>query len=266
MNNIKIVNGQIVISDINDNIDISFCEEINLLSVKKLKLDILNDTNLQIIFEGEEEIKFNILINVLENVKANIYILKKDLSGKIKYEYNLSDNSSLYINKFYDINTIKEVDIVNLNGVLSNIDYDLHTISKNKEYYDLIVNHNNKLSKSNINNKAVNILDGKLTFNVTGVVLNNIIDCTINQNNHIITMNDNKCQINPNLLINENDVTANHSAYIGGFDPQKLFYLKSRGITENEAYKLLIRGFLLNQNQTEENFKLINDIIDKYWR
>ena len=66
MNNIKIVNGQIVISDINDNIDISFCEEINLLSVKKLKLDILNDTNLQIIFEGEEEIKFNIHVPALE--------------------------------------------------------------------------------------------------------------------------------------------------------------------------------------------------------
>lgn len=49
---------------------------------------------------------------------------------------------------------------------------------------------------------------------------------------------------NPILLIDENDVTAGHAASVGRIDPLTLFYLMSRGISKNEASKLIIRGFL----------------------
>ncbi|MCH5585646.1 Fe-S cluster assembly protein SufD [Shimazuella sp. AN120528] len=49
---------------------------------------------------------------------------------------------------------------------------------------------------------------------------------------------------NPILLIDENDVTAGHAASVGRIDPLTLFYLMSRGISKEEASKLIIRGFL----------------------
>jgi Fe-S cluster assembly protein SufD len=49
---------------------------------------------------------------------------------------------------------------------------------------------------------------------------------------------------NPILLIDENDVTAGHAASVGRIDPLTLFYLMSRGISKDEASKLIIRGFL----------------------
>ena len=92
---------------------------------------------------------------------------------------------------------------------------------------------------------------------------NGITDCEVDQNNRIITMNNNKCNINPNLLIEENDVIANHSALIGKFNENEIFYLMSRGIKRDDAIKLLTKGFLYDETIFEEDIK---NIIDTYWR
>ena len=49
---------------------------------------------------------------------------------------------------------------------------------------------------------------------------------------------------NPILLIDEDDVTAGHAASVGRVDPMQLFYLMSRGISQEEAERLVIHGFL----------------------
>lgn len=48
----------------------------------------------------------------------------------------------------------------------------------------------------------------------------------------------------PALKISENDVKAGHGASIGRLNDMHLFYLKSRGLTENEAKRLIILGYL----------------------
>ena len=48
----------------------------------------------------------------------------------------------------------------------------------------------------------------------------------------------------PNLEIeNGNIIGAGHASSVGRFDDAELFYLQSRGIPENEAHKLVVRGF-----------------------
>jgi Fe-S cluster assembly protein SufD len=49
---------------------------------------------------------------------------------------------------------------------------------------------------------------------------------------------------NPILLIDENDVTAGHAASIGQVDPEDMYYLQSRGLDQDTAERLVIRGFL----------------------
>ncbi|GGM35759.1 FeS cluster assembly protein SufD [Paraliobacillus quinghaiensis] len=49
---------------------------------------------------------------------------------------------------------------------------------------------------------------------------------------------------NPILLIDEDDVTAGHAASVGRVDPVQLYYLMSRGISQQEAERLIIHGFL----------------------
>ncbi len=47
----------------------------------------------------------------------------------------------------------------------------------------------------------------------------------------------------PELEIGNNEVSATHAASVGRIDDEKVFYLTSRGISENEARKTIIKGF-----------------------
>ncbi len=50
----------------------------------------------------------------------------------------------------------------------------------------------------------------------------------------------------PELEILTNDVRCSHGATSGPLDPEQLFYLKSRGISQAEAIALMVRGFFEN--------------------
>ncbi len=47
----------------------------------------------------------------------------------------------------------------------------------------------------------------------------------------------------PNLEIENNDVVCAHASTVGPVDEDQLFYLQSRGISEEEAEKLIVAGF-----------------------
>ncbi len=48
----------------------------------------------------------------------------------------------------------------------------------------------------------------------------------------------------PNLEIETGEITgAGHASATGRFDDEQLFYLQSRGISEDEARRLVVHGF-----------------------
>jgi Fe-S cluster assembly protein SufD len=48
----------------------------------------------------------------------------------------------------------------------------------------------------------------------------------------------------PGLEIQANDVRCTHAAAVAQVDPEQIFYLRSRGLLESEAKRLVIEGFL----------------------
>ena len=163
-----------------------------------------------------------------------------------------------------DLEEITEMNTFNLNGENAILNYNLKTISISMEKYDILVYHNKSNTKSNIITEGVNIKNGNLKFNVSGFIPKGIKNCIVNQNNRIINLTNNNCQICPNLFIDEEDVVANHSAHIGKCNDNEIFYLMSRGITYKKAQNLLIRGFLLKN--TDIMKKNMEKIINRYWR
>ncbi|MGE5455494.1 MAG: SufD family Fe-S cluster assembly protein [Ignavibacteriales bacterium] len=265
MNKIKVVNDLPEIINLDDNIEFTLLEKNEIFSVNSLRINVKKNTSLEIEYYSLEDTKLDIFINVDENVKFNLFEMREGNNTKVQYKFYLEENSEMNVTKFYDVTDIKEMVIINLNGINAKINYNFKTISVGEEKYDMIIYHNYNNTASIINNNGVNILDGNLIFNVSGFVLNNKKDCILSQNNRIINLTDNKCQINPNLFIDENDVEANHSALIGKFSDEEMFYLQRLGIDENNALNLLIKGFLLNGITKKQQSKVIK-IIDKYWR
>lgn len=264
MNKIQLVDSEVVKKGLDSKIIFNSSSANNFLNVHNLEFEVLKNTSLELEYLNTDEIKLLITFKISPNIKFDLYEMRKGTKSKIQYKFELSENSVLNIVKFYDVDGSKELDIFNLNGTGATVNYNFKTISTNKEKYDVMVYHNASKTVSNIKNNGVNILKGNLIFNVTSFVPNGIVDCDLNQTGRIVNLTDSKCQINPNLLIDENDVTANHSANIGKFSDEELFYLQSRGINEKQALNLLIKGFLL-ENITF-NKKAINKIINDYWR
>jgi len=239
-------------------------EKNHLNDLTTYKISILKNTKLLIQYKNFNN-KINITFEILDNVKFKLYEIKTGDFTKIQEKYILNDNSEIKVEKFNDVESIKENIIIDLSGINSKIDYYFKTISKYKETYDLIVNHNNINTKSNINNNGINIKNGLLTFNISGIVKKGMKNSVCEQYNRIINETNNKCIIYPNLFIDENNVIANHSAHIGTFDENIIFYLQTRGINIKDAKKLLIKGFLLDNIETCLK-KQINKIIKNYWR
>jgi len=72
----------------------------------------------------------------------------------------------------------------------------------------------------------------------------------------------------PGLEIKTNDVKATHSASVAQINDQEVFYLMSRGLSEDEAKKLIIVGFfepLVERIPVVDVARRIRRIIDLKW-
>lgn len=63
--------------------------------------------------------------------------------------------------------------------------------------------------------------------------------------------------VEPKLEIENNNVKASHAATLGKIDEEELFYLKSRGVSLDEAKILIVDGFL---KEIKEKIKANNNL------
>ncbi|GAB2024652.1 Fe-S cluster assembly protein SufD [Lactovum odontotermitis] len=110
---------------------------------------------------------------------------------------------------------------------------------------DTRVTNYGKNSVGHILQHGVILERGTLTFNGIGHIINGAKGADAQQESRVLMLSDTaRADANPILLIDENDVTAGHAASIGQVDPEDMYYLMSRGLDEQAAKKLVIRGFL----------------------
>lgn len=265
MNRLKIVDDLLDDIKIDDCIEVAETLKNEIFDITSINLIIKKDTNLEISYSSRKATKLDIKIKVMENVHFELREYRFGKNFKIRYQYNLMKNSLTTVYKFYDVAGIKEMSIIHLTGENASIDYNFKTISTGCEKYNMTIHHQASNTISDIKNNGVNINKGSLQFNVSSFVNSGNTSCNISQSSRIINLTDNKCQINPNLFIDEYDVIANHSALIGRFSDDEMFYLESRGIDEKTALNLLINGFLIS-NMPDDIKKKITKNINKYWR
>ncbi|MEB4613028.1 Fe-S cluster assembly protein SufD [Leucobacter sp. M11] len=86
------------------------------------------------------------------------------------------------------------------------------------------------------------------------------------QNRNLVLSDGTRADSIPNLEIETGDIAgAGHASATGRFDDEQLFYLMSRGISEEDARKLVVRGFLLevvNQIGNAEIEQRLQEAID----
>lgn len=132
----------------------------------------------------------------------------------------------------------------------------------------LFVDHSEANCRSNVVYKGA--LDGEDAHTVwVGDVLiraNAIGTDTYEINRNLVLSGGGRADSVPNLEIETGEIVgAGHASTTGRFDDEQLFYLQSRGINEDEARKLVLRGFfedLLGQIGVPEINDRVRDSIE----
>ncbi|MGO4103194.1 Fe-S cluster assembly protein SufD [Leifsonia sp. YAF41] len=109
------------------------------------------------------------------------------------------------------------------------------------------VNHDAPHSRSRVTYKGALQGQGARTVWIGDVLIGNKATGTdsYEQNRNLVLTEGTRADSIPNLEIETGDILgAGHASATGRFDDEQLFYLQSRGISEDEARRLVVRGFL----------------------
>ena len=80
----------------------------------------------------------------------------------------------------------------------------------------------------------------------------------------IILDRESKSDTIPTNIVDNNSSYLEHEATVSKIEEDKLFYLMSRGISFEDANRLLLNGFLINSDSIEKDkIKLFLDEIEK---
>lgn len=94
------------------------------------------------------------------------------------------------------------------------------------------------LAKGLLNDKAKAVYQGDITM------LKQAKGSIGSQKSEVLLLSkDAEADAVPKLVVDNYDVTASHSSSVGRLDADKLFYLTSRGLSEEEAKDIMIEGF-----------------------
>ena len=202
----------------------------------------------------------NIFIN---NSRCNgyFYRLTKNVleKGSIYDSYLLS--TGLKFNKL-DI----EIDHNEENSV-SSIFSALNLLGSEHQEIKTRINHNAPNCQSY--QKVKNVLNGHSKGVYQGkIFVKNVAQKTdaYQLSKALILNNKSEFDAKPELEIYADDVKCSHGSTSGSVDFDSIHYLKSRGIPEKEALKLLINGFLSEVLEKLEDIKLKNFLVKRLER
>lgn len=109
--------------------------------------------------------------------------------------------------------------------------------------------------------------ESHVVFNGVGFITKGASGSNAYQSSRLLTLSDKaKADANPMLLIDENDVAAGHGASLGKIDQEQIYYLNSRGLSTQEANRLLVHGFLvpvIEQLKVEKVRELVIKLVDE---
>jgi Fe-S cluster assembly protein SufD len=110
----------------------------------------------------------------------------------------------------------------------------------------LFIDHNAPKTKSNVKYKGALQGKGAHSVWVGDVLIRKVAEGieTYEENRNLVLTDGCRADSVPNLEIETGEITgAGHAAATGRFDDEQLFYLRSRGISEDEARRLVVHGF-----------------------
>ena len=201
------------------------------------------------------------------------FVYLKEGSGDITFNIEVASNSNLTI--LYWNYSDSDLTINETTTILKDAHYQVAygeltkaNIKKSAEYRltksgatvtacSAVITHSNKTfyqkathevasTNSNIENYGIVLKDAHYNLHVIGKIEKGASQSAAHQTTRVLTFDHKQnTKTLPELLIEENDVSASHAMTVGQMSSEQMYYLQSRGLSENEAMQLVTIGYLL---------------------
>ena len=191
------------------------------------------------------------LIEIKEyaSLKHNIIVYEEVNEVIMNQNVNVA-NSGEYTSALLDVSevNIKFNNQINLNGEYASSYFRCAVVSTkdSKKVYEIATSNNAFYTSSKMDNYGVCRDSSKLEFIGIGTIKKGFKQSNNHQNSKIIVFDElSNASVQPLLYIDEYDVLASHSAAVGKVNDEHMYYLCSRGLTEEQARGFITRGYLL---------------------
>lgn len=263
--------------------------------------NITSPLRLNFLFENKEEVASILEFDIKENSKMTVimdYSTVENATGfaAIQTKINLEKNAGLHLiqvqrikDSFTFVNDIGSINkeasefkltklilggestfdglMVDLVGNKSSFTNDLAYVVKGNDKLDInyIIKHKGKKTESNIDVKGVLKDNAYKIFRGTIDIEKGAINASGKENEAVLLIDDDVINKSiPVILCAEEDVEGAHGASIGRLDDEILLYMKSRGIPEEEIYKIMAKARieeLCHKIGDEKTVSLIHDFL-----
>ena len=215
--------------------------------VEPVKIDVFANLNIDLLLINAKD-DLDITFDIQSGTYLRLCALANNPLKTMKITANVAENATLstYLADFVPEQCRGDV-FINLNEEGATCDWHLASLSKNadKKEFDVNVYHNAISTFAQLDNYGVVRDNAKLTFSGICHIIKGSRGSKAHQNAKIMVFDEKSNGIaKPILKIDENDIEASHAAVVGKINDEHIFYLTSRGLSEEEAKRLITLGYL----------------------
>lgn len=231
-----------------------------------LDIDIPERRNIDVLFLNIHD-GLELHFEVKDNSTVHFAILAENPAKTLNITANVGQNSVIdgYFADFINSDSKCEV-LVNLNGEGSSVNWHLSSLadSNYRKEFSVSAIHKNIGTLSQLDNYGVCRDNAKLIFSGICQIDKGSHASKAHQNAKIMIFDEKSNGVaKPILKIDENDIEASHASVVGKINDEHLFYLTSRGLTEERAKQLITFGYLKPILKGFDDEEIIAHIEDK---
>ncbi|HRT68037.1 MAG TPA: Fe-S cluster assembly protein SufD, partial [Bacteroidota bacterium] len=233
--------------------------ESNTFVSPRIRIELEENTNAKIAYKfinfSKSEIFSNLFSEIILNQNAllDFYIIENELNNfqsinniniiqnrDSKFTSNIFTYNSKFIRNFLRVYFAEENAEAQLNGLF--MGYNDNLIDNH-----ILIEHiqpncfSNQLYKGILNDNSTGIFNGAILVHPHAQKTN-----AFQVNRNLLTSESAKVYTKPELEIYADDVKCSHGEATGVIDEEMLFYMQSRGISEENARRLLLEAFAMD--------------------
>ena len=254
---------------------------INVVDQAFIKLVVDVKKELKLVINVKQAASAVMIVDLLgQDQQLNIETILADHSTLtvlyLNAGHNLMINEEVYIDERakykvayseMDEDKVKRIANYYLRGFQAEVELVSVALIKDQIHQEFNCHHQQKETVSFIQTYGVLLQQGDYYIKANGQIIKGASKSKSHQVSRVLTLGDKeKAKIIPLLLIDENDVEASHAMSIGQLDENQLYYMQSRGLSKNDALRLIAIGYLSPITSIIDDEKLktyLTDIIYK---